>query len=135
MKEIVFDNQRVFDFVTTFFPVNESAGVKGIGLANNGELIAGVLYDDWNGTNIWMHVAAEPGKRWLTREYMRVCFAYPFIQLQCKRISGWVEASNYEARRFDEHLGFRPEAVLSGAGRNEDDVIIYVMRREECKYV
>lgn len=135
MKEIICDTPRVFDFCTKFFPLNESAGLQGIGLANDGELIAGVLYDDWNGSNIWMHVAAVPGRRWLTRDYLKFCFGYPFTQLGCRRVSGWVEASNHDARRFDEHLGFKEEAVLKQAGRNGDDVIIYVMYREDCRYV
>ena len=135
MTQLILDCEPVFQFVTQFFPLNRSAGQQGIGLQKDGRLIAGVIYDDYNGSNIWMHVAAEPGKQWLNREYLRACFAYPFIQLGVKRISGWVEASNTDARRFDEHLGFKQEAVLTGAARDGGDVIIYRMFKEECKYV
>jgi RimJ/RimL family protein N-acetyltransferase len=135
MKQVIVDNQRVYHFVNQHFPVRNSEGIKGIGLEQDGELIAGVLYDDWSGTNIWMHVAAIPGRRWLNREYLRVCFGYPFIQLNCLRISGWVEESNWEARRFDEHLGFKPEAVLERAARDGGNVIVYRMFREECRFI
>jgi RimJ/RimL family protein N-acetyltransferase len=46
-----------------------------------------------------------------------------------------VEASNLPARRFDEHLGFQQEAVLQGAASDGGDVILYVMRRENCRYL
>jgi RimJ/RimL family protein N-acetyltransferase len=134
-KTIVYDYPRVYDFVKDFYPINHSPSASGIGLEKDGQLIAGVLYDDYNGSNVWMHVAAEPGARWMTREYLHQCFAYPFVQLGCKRITGWVEASNEQARRFDEHLGFEQEAVLKHAAKDGGDVIIYVMFRENCRFI
>lgn len=133
--ELILECEPVFKFVTGFFPLVRSAGQQGIGLVKDGEIIAGVLYDDFNGSNIWMHVAAKPGRNWLNRMYLKACFAYPFTQLNCRRISGWVEASNTDARRFDEHLGFQQEAVLSGAARDGGDVIIYRMFKEECRFI
>lgn len=135
-SQIIVDDQLVYEFVNSHgVPLVRSAGQQGIGLKKNDELVAGVLYDDYNGSNIWMHVAAKPGRTWLNRDYLFACFAYPFNQLNVKRISGWVEASNTDARRFDEHLGFQQEAVLSGAARDGGDVIIYRMFKEECRYV
>lgn len=135
MKRIVSDPARVYSFCKQFIPIPVVSGMKGLGLEKDGELIAGVVYEGYNGTNVWMHVAAEPGARWMTRDYLRYCFYYPFVELGCKRVSGYVEASNTEARRFDEHLGFKREAVLEGAATDGGDVILYVMRREDCRYV
>jgi RimJ/RimL family protein N-acetyltransferase len=56
-------------------------------------------------------------------------------QLGVNRVSGYVNASNAAARRLDEHLGFKPEAVLTGAATDGGDVILYVMWRKDCKYV
>jgi RimJ/RimL family protein N-acetyltransferase len=111
------------------------AGMQALGLERDGELIAGVIYEGYNKHNVWMHVAAVPGKRWMTKEYLRAAFLYPFVQLGCSRVSGYVEAWNMDARKFDEHLGFRQEATLQGAASDGGDVILYVMRRSECKYV
>ncbi len=132
---IVSDPGRVFTFVTQYLPLNMVAGTKGLGLERDGELIAGVLYEGYNRHNIWMHVAAVPGARWMTKEYLRYCFHYPFVELGCTRVSGYVEASNTLARRFDEHLGFRQEAVLEGAASDGGDVILYVMRRQDCRFI
>jgi RimJ/RimL family protein N-acetyltransferase len=135
MSVIVSDPARVWAFVQQFVPVPVVGGMKGLGLERDGELVAGVLYEGWNGVNIWMHVGAVPGKRWMTREYLRYCFYYPFVELGCRRVSGYVEASNESARRFDEHLGFRQEAILKGAATDGGDVISYVMWRDECRYL
>lgn len=135
MIEIVTNPARVWAFVRGFQPVPMSTGMKGIGLVSDGEMIAGVLYEGFTGHNIWMHVAAKPGRKWLNREFLKVCFEYPFNDLGCRRVSGWVEDSNIEAKRFDEHLGFKQEARLRGAARDGGDVCLYVMWREDCRYV
>ena len=134
-NRFVFDTGRVFDFVRSQMPFNAVEGMVGIGFERDGELIAGVMYEGYNGRNIWLHVAALTDKRWLTRSYMKVCFAYPFVQLGVNRISGYVNESNTLARRFDEHLGFKEEARLRGAAADGGDVIIYAMHKEECRYV
>lgn len=131
---IISNPARVFDFVRQYAPITMVAGSKGLGLEREGELVAGVVYEGYNGVNVWMHVAIAPGARF-TRGYIRYCFHYPFIELGCKRISGYVEANNEAARRFDEHIGFKQEAVLKGAATDGGDVILYVMRREDCRYV
>jgi len=110
-------------------------GQRGIGLRRDGVLVAGAVYEGFNGRNLWMHVAAESGARWLVRDYLRACFAYPFLVCGVERVSGYVNASNLAARRFDEHLGFQEEARLRGAAPDGGDVILYVMWRKDCRYV
>ncbi|NVN99288.1 MAG: GNAT family N-acetyltransferase [Geobacteraceae bacterium] len=111
------------------------SGSQAIGLEKDGKLVAGVIYEGFNGFNVWMHVAAEPGRHWLTRDFLGAAFLYPFVQLNCNRVSGYVEAWNEDAKRFDEHLGFKQEAILKGAASDGGDVILYVMPREGCRYV
>lgn len=133
--KIISNPSLVWEFVHKRTGTPAVAGMKGLGLERDGRLIAGVLYEGFTGHNIWMHVAAEPGSRWMTREYLRYCFYYPFVECGVDRVSGWVEESNKEAQRFDEHLGFREEARLKGAARDGGDVILYVMWRKDCRYV
>ncbi len=104
-----------------------------IGLEQDGKLIAGVLYDNYNGANIQMHVAGE-GRRWLNRDYLRFCFHYPFNQLKVKRITGIVPSVNDDALKFDTHIGFRYETTLRDA-HPDGDLIVLVMRREDCRWI
>lgn len=110
-------------------------GMRGIGLERNGSLVAVVIYEGINRYNLWMHVAADDGKRWMTRGFLRAAFAYPFLGCGVRRVSGYVDAGNATARRFNEHLGFKVEAVLTGAAKDGSDVLIYRMLRKECRHV
>lgn len=106
---------------------------QGIGWQKNGNLIAGVLFDNYTGRSVQMHVAAI-GKRWMVREYLNFCFRYPFEQLRVEKIIGLVDSTNADALRFDRHLGFTDEAVIADAGRH-GDIIILSMTRGQCRFL
>jgi RimJ/RimL family protein N-acetyltransferase len=106
-----------------------------IGIEEDGELIAGVVYNMYTGPSISMHVAAVPGKRWLTREFLFRFFAYPFIQLRCRRVTGLVREDNLAAQQFDEHIGFVREGLLRNACDDGQNMILYGMLREECRWL
>lgn len=131
-----YDLSRVLAFMRRHLPgLEHGQRATAIGLEREGKLTAGVLFDGLNPVNVWMHVAAEPGARWMTRDYLRAAFSYPFEVCQVQRISGYVDASNQAARRFNEHLGFRQEAALRGAAVDGGDVLIYVMWRHQCRFI
>ena len=98
------------------------------------KLICGVLYEDFNGANLSMHIAAEPGARWAQSEFLRVWFDYPFRQLGCKRITGIIASTNTASRRMAEHLGLVLEATLKDA-HPEGDLLIYAMRKQDCRWL
>jgi RimJ/RimL family protein N-acetyltransferase len=105
-----------------------------IGLERNGRLVAGVIFDDFNGANINMHVASDGSRGWLNREYLWFCFYYPFVQLGVKRITGIVPECNEAAARFDEHIGFELEARLKDA-HPDGDLLIYKMTSDKCRWL
>lgn len=104
-----------------------------IGLEKDGVLVAGVMFDNFNGRSISMHVAGEGG-HWMTREYARACFGYAFNQLKVNKVIGLVDSSNQAARRYDEHLGFQLEATITGAGK-VGDMLIFSMTPEQCRWI
>lgn len=113
--------------------VFDPAGATAIGLESNGALIAGVMFDHWNGRSIAMHVAGEGG-HWMTRQFARDCFGYAFNQLKATKVLGFVDSKNAAARRYDEHLGFQLEAVITDAGK-EGDLLIYSMTPGQCRWI
>lgn len=136
MAQLTFDRDRVFQFFNTKdMPIVYSADLQGIGVERDGEIVGGVLFASYSKHNIFMHVAGTDGIQWATKSFVKSCFGYPFLQLGCDRISGWVEASNTKARHLDEHLGFKQEAILTGAARDGGDVIIYRMWKHECRFI
>ncbi len=105
-----------------------------IGLEKHGRLVAGVLFDNFNGANVNMHVASDGSKNWMSREYLWYCFHYPFRQLGVKRITGVVAESNKAAQSFDEHIGFELETRLKDAAP-DGDLLIYVMTPDKCRWL
>ena len=129
--------QEIADFVSSIigegqhFPFEDFSALA---LKQDGAIIAGVIYNHFTGTNIMMHVAAIPGRKWLTRDFLFACFDYPFNQLNVRRITGIVPKKNKEARRFDTHLGFEYEGNMRHA-LPDDDMLIYGMLKEKCKWL
>jgi RimJ/RimL family protein N-acetyltransferase len=137
MKSVIYgQDDRVLRWVEqrtnegTFGP-----GSVGLGLEEDGELIAGVAFNMYTGASISMHVAAVPGKRWMTKEFLWRSFAYPFIQLNCNRITGLVREDNLDAQKFDEHLGFKREGLLRRACLDGSNMILYGMLKDECRFL
>lgn len=123
---------EVVEWAREKFGVADFGPAVGIGWKRN-ELVAAVLFNGYTKTNICMHVVSE-GKHWMTREYLRVCFDYPFNQVGVKRITGVVESGNEAALRFNRHLGFREEAVIHD-GCEAGDLILMGMYRDECRFL
>lgn len=135
MKSIVTIDHLIGPWVAERASARWVAG-KGhsIGLMEGSEILAGVYYEDYNGANVICTMAAVPGKRWMTREYLWYCFHYPFNELQVKRMTLLVVETNVEARKLDEHLGFKLEAALKSA-HPDGDLLVYAMFREDCRWL
>lgn len=136
MKQVIYgQDDRVIKWVGQRVDENDFGNATAIGLEYDGNLIAGVVYNMYTEAGISMHVAAEPGKRWMNRDFLFRAFAYPFLQLRCNRVTGLVRVDNIEARRFDEHLGFVQEGVIRKGAVDGTDMILYGMLKEECRWL
>ena len=71
MNVITDDTDRIGEWVCTRAG---GTGIKGrgtaVGLEKHGRLIAGVIFEDYNGANINVHVASDGSKNWLNREFL-----------------------------------------------------------------
>ena len=134
-KRLVLDNHpRVAAFVAQQAGCEMTwAGYFGIGLEQDGELVAGVILESYTGRNANIHVAGL-GKHWLNRNFLLTVFDFCFNRLGLQRLTGLVEADNAAALRFDTHLGFRLEYTMPDGGRHGDCHIL-VMRREDSRYL
>lgn len=125
---------RVSAFVSQQIGVEEWSNCRSIGLEKNGELVAGIVYDYYTGTNICMHIAVK-GKRCMTKEFLWFMFYYPFVQLGVNRLTGIIPESNKESVRFAQGLhGAKLEARLKDA-HPDGDMLIFVMFKDDCKYL
>lgn len=132
---ITFDVDRLGPWVAertggTYFKGSGQA----IGLHRNGELVAAVLYDAFNGRSVQMHVASDGSKSWMNKAFLLMAFDLPFNQWRVNKIIGLVDSTNIEARRFDENIGFHLEHVVTDAGP-KGDLLIYSMTRKQCRFL
>lgn len=113
---------------------------KAIGLIDSKGIAAAVIYNAFasDKQRIWndcqMHVAARPGARWATREFLFHAFNYPFNILGCHRVTGLVKVDNLPAQKFDEKIGFVREGVMREA-MDKQDLIVYGMLKSECRWL
>ena len=143
MKFIVVDHDReIAAFmcermgIQNAFQSGRGVGMLNAPLGDTPRLVAGIWFEQFNGANMMMHVAADPDfrARWMTRELLWYTFHYPFIECGCRRVTGVISASNKEAIEFDERIGFRYEATLKDAAP-DGDMLVYVMFREDCRWL
>ena len=106
MRLIVSDRVKVSDWVgkKLFGRFNPD---EGIGLERDGEMIAGVIYENWNRRSIVCHIVIEG---LMTPAYLAAIFHYPFVYLGVDKIIAPVSEGNAESIRFVRKLGFQDYA-------------------------
>lgn len=104
-----------------------------IARVENWELWGGVVYQNFTGASIGIHVAAFRDD-WINKDMLWVTFHYPFVQLGCKKLFGQVPASNRKALEFDLKLGFKIEATIADVFP-DGDLIVVSMHRDDCRWL
>lgn len=103
-----------------------------IGSIRDGQIVAGVLYEDYTGTNVVCHIAGEGN--WATRRFLSVIFDYPFRQLGVKRITAPVQSTNTKSIELVNRMGFTLESTLAQA-IPDGDLHLFRMWCGDCKYL
>jgi len=102
------------------------------GLVNDDdELVAGVVFTGYAPPSILMHIAAER----LSPAFMAAIMDYAFRQLECKRITGLIDADNHRSRRFAEHLGGQLEGIMRDASPSGDVAVYGLLRKDAARWL
>lgn len=128
---LCFDAKRVGDWVCQRGGGTWDNAVA-IGLEKDGNLIAGVTYDNYNKANIQAHIAGEGN--WANRQFLATIFDYPFNQLNVKRVTLSICTTKKKAIDLAMQMGFIIEAELSQA-TPDGNLLIFRMFKNECKYL
>lgn len=133
MKRIVHDS-RVTEFVESQVG-RIRVPCTAVGLEENGLIIAGAIYERFNGHNVFFHGCSDGTKRWATPGFIRALMIHPFVTMGAPRMTTIVAASNDEALNFDDALGFREEGRLSKAAHDGSDSVYLVIWKHQCKWL
>lgn len=102
-----------------------------IGLEKNGDLVAGVWYEDWNPQSITTHIAITGT---ITKRFLSVIFDYPFIQLGVQKIIAPVLEDNSDSIKLVTKMGFKEEARLQNV-HPLGDMLFFILNKNDCKYL
>lgn len=128
---IVFDKDYVGEWVADQLGCKWIKHAQCIGLERDGKLVAGVIYENYNGFSVNMHIAF---KARLTREFLWIIYHYPFVQLGLKKIIGFVESGNIACTKIAPKHGFILEHTIKDAGRN-CDINVWTMTKDQCRFL
>lgn len=102
-----------------------------LGLERDGEIVAGVVYENWNGRSVVCHIAIL-GR--MTPAYLAAIYDYPFNVCGVDKIIVPVSSGNSKALRLVGKMGFTEEARIHNAD-TDGDIVFLTMARESCRFL
>src|SRR6185436_12594652 len=128
MLEYVYENSEAVAWaVARMIPHCRERGFgkcKAIGVLEDGKLIGGIVYNQWNPEAGTIEItAAAISPRWLTRETIDHMYTYPFDQLGCQMVIQRTPADNERLLRQLAVGGYMFVHVPRLFGRDRDGVL------------
>ncbi len=108
-------------------------GTVAIGFMDDDGPFAGVVFQNYSRWNIFGAIAIEKG-RTLPRRACRVICEYPFVQLNCQRITGLVASKNLRSIDFIVRFGFTYEGTMLDATPTDSHLVFGLLKRK-CKWI
>lgn len=96
-----------------------------------GEIIAGVMYENWNKRSVVAHMAIT-GR--ITKTYLGAIFRYAYEKCGVNKVILPVSSGNDKSNKFVKHLGFTEEARVKDADP-AGDIIIYTLAKSDCRFL
>lgn len=102
-----------------------------LGVVDDDSLIAGVVYHDYNPEyrTICIQLCSETSK-WASRRTIEKLGNYPFVDLQCQRVTALINSDNIAALRLAKGVGFQEEARLIRAAGDKDIIVLRLFSEE-----
>lgn len=119
--------------------VGDQVGVKDfgpsttIGVVRDGHVVAGAVFNNFSWPSIEITFASTT-PRWATKDAVRSILAYPFVQLNCRRLTAITKATNQPARAFLCRLGFEIEGFHPYFFA-DGDAISFGLLRCNCRWI
>lgn len=123
--DLVYDNAGVSAWVQKHIPdCYPFERATAIGFAQDGELIAGVVYTNWNPRSGVIEMsAAATSPRWIAPASIKAMFGYPFDQLDCQLVVLRVSERNQRMISIAERFGFVGHLIPRLRGPDEAEWI------------
>lgn len=100
-----------------------------IGVEKDGDLVAGIVYSDYNPIYKTMQVSmAAIDPRWAQKGVIRALLHYPFEQVGIRKLWSIIPQTNERALRFNVGIGFKKEATLANQFGDDHAIVTRMFR-------
>jgi RimJ/RimL family protein N-acetyltransferase len=121
---------EVAEMVGPLFP---TGAAQAIAEFDNKEMIAGALFDDYNGQSIHTHIWIAKG-RMASRVWWWAIHDYMFRQLGVVNTIATVKSTNKTSIKVSENLGYKLVATIPNYYPNGEDQLIYLGTEEMARH-
>jgi len=105
-----------------------------MGIDRDGEIVAGVVINNYNGTNATVHQAVKGFSKLVPELFYHVA-NYAFNHCGLKRLTGMVPVSMPDVIAFNHKHGFVDEFVMKYGAPDGEDLQIMVLWPENCRWL
>jgi len=102
-----------------------------IGLERDGKIVAGTVYENWNGRSVVCHIAWER----VTPAYMAAVYDYAYNVANVDKIIGPISSNHTRALALVSKMGFSEEARIKGAAHDSGDIVLMTQTPDKCRYL
>jgi RimJ/RimL family protein N-acetyltransferase len=99
----------------------------------SGRIVGMVAYDNWTKNSAEAHMAADSPIAW--RKMLWPAFSYPFEQEGLGVLWAVVPQSNSRSQRLTRRLGFNETHRVADGWAKGDDLVLFEMRKEHCRWL
>lgn len=105
-----------------------------IGIVRNDALVGAAVFNNFVWPNIEISFVTT-SRHWGTPLAVRAIMRYPFLQLDCKRLTSTTHADNAPTRAFLLRMGFRQEGVHIDALPDGDAISFGLLRKDAARWL
>lgn len=135
MKLIYDQQKRLLEWAVEHIGIDAfRPDAKAIGLVREDEITAVTVFDNFSKCDCNIHIASDGTRCWMNKSFLLASFAFPFLQLRLRRVTGLVREDNVDALDFDQKLGFVIEGRHPDAEPNGALISLGLLRRN-CRFI
>lgn len=113
--------------------VEDTGGIVAFN-AENGELLAACIWDNWTRNSVQCHFMVTDMAA-LKHGFVEEIADFVFNKQGKKFIYGMVPGDNEKAIKLNEHIGFTVKTRLEDAWADGVDYVVMELRKENCPYL
>ena len=102
-----------------------------IGLERDGKLVAGTVYENWNGRSVVCHIAWQR----VTPAYMAAVYDYAYNVAGVDKIIGPISSNHTRALALVSKMGFSEEARIKDAAHDSGDIVLMTLTPDKCRFL